>query len=195
MRLLIGVLALLPALAFAETGYVTDNLRLRMYENADLTGALVETLESGAQFEVLARNNQTANVELPDGRQGYLSAGYIVFDKPAKLIVSETEAEKNTLAAELAQMRESFAEPAALIESLQKETTDLQSGLTAAASRNEALVAENEKLAGQEARYQYSLPYTWVGGAIIICLIAGFLLGLWWVDRQSRRRHGGIRVL
>ena len=29
---------------------------------------------------------------------------------------------------------------------------------------------------------------------VIIALIAGILLGQWWDDRQSRKRHGGIRV-
>jgi len=35
---------------------------------------------------------------------------------------------------------------------------------------------------------------SWVGGAIALCLIAGFVGGLWWVDQRSRRRHGGIRI-
>jgi hypothetical protein len=33
-----------------------------------------------------------------------------------------------------------------------------------------------------------------VGSAIAVCLIAGFLGGLWWVDHRSRKRHGGIRI-
>jgi len=152
MRLFIGVLTLLPLLAAAETAYVTDNLRLNMYQNADLSGTRIDTLVSGQAFEVLSRNAQTALVELPDGKQGYVSAAYMVFDKPARLIVTETQAENERLSNELDELRQSFAEPAALVERLRQ------------------------------------------GGAILICLLGGFLFGLWWVDRQSRKRHGGIRI-
>lgn len=194
MRLFIGVLTLLPLLAAAETAYVTDNLRLNMYQNADLSGTRVDTLVSGQAFEVLSRNAQTALVELEDGTQGYVSAAYMVFDKPARLIVAETQAENDRLTQELANMRQSFAEPAALVERLQQESADLQATIDSNAARMLELDEENQAHIKRAATYQYSLPYSWVSGAIIVCLIAGFLFGLWWVDRESRKRHGGIRI-
>ena len=194
MRLFIGVLTLLPLLAAAETAYVTDNLRLNMYQNADLSGTRVDTLVSGQAFEVLSRNAQTALVKLEDGTQGYVSAAYMVFDKPARLIVAETQAENDRLTQELANMRQSFAEPAALVERLQQESADLQARIDSNAARMLELDEENQAHIKRAATYQYSLPYSWVSGAIIVCLIAGFLLGLWWVDRESRKRHGGIRI-
>ena len=194
MRLFIGVLTLLPLLAAAETAYVTDNLRLNMYQNADLSGTRVDTLVSGQAFEVLSRNAQTALVELEDGKQGYVSAAYMVFDKPARLVVAETQAENDRLTRELADMRQSFAEPAALVERLQQESASLQATIDSNAARMTELDEKNQAHVNRAARYQYSLPFSWVGGAIIVCLIAGFLFGLWWVDRESRKRHGGIRI-
>ncbi len=194
MRLFIGVLTLLPLLAAAETAYVTDNLRLNMYENADLSGARVDTLVSGQGFEILSRNAQTAFVELVNGKQGYVSAAYMVTEKPARLIVAETQAENDRLMQSLEQLRQSYAEPAGLIDSLQQETAHLRSTVDANAERMAELEKENQSYSSRSSRHQYSLPYTWVGGAIIICLVAGFLSGLWWVDSQSRKRHGGIRV-
>ena len=194
MRLFIGVLTLLPLLAAAETAYVTDNLRLNMYENADLSGARVDTLVSGQGFEILSRNAQTAYVELANGKQGYVSAAYMVTEKPARLIVAETQAENDRLLQSLEQLRQSYAEPAGLIDSLQQETAHLRSTVDANAERMAELEDENKSYSSRSSRHQYSLPYTWVGGAIVICLVAGFLSGLWWVDSQSRKRHGGIRV-
>ena len=194
MRLFIGVLTLLPLLAAAETAYVTDNLRLNMYENADLSGARVDTLVSGQGFEILSRNAQTAYVELVNGKQGYVSAAYMVTEKPARLIVAETQAENDRLMQSLEQLRQSYAEPAGLIDSLQQETAHLRSTVDANAERMAELEDENKSYSSRSSRHQYSLPYTWVGGAIVICLVAGFLSGLWWVDSQSRKRHGGIRV-
>ena len=194
MRLFIGVLALLPLLAVAETGYVTDNLRLNMNQNADLKGPRVDTLVSGQEFEILSRNAQTALVELPNGTQGYVSAAYMVLEKPARLIVAETQAANEQLTQELADMRQSFSEPAALADRLRGEVADLQATIDANAARMAELEDENKSHVSRATRYQYSLPYTWVGGAIVICLLGGFLFGNWWVDRQSRKRHGGIRV-
>lgn len=91
-------------------------------------------------------------------------------------------------------MRASFAEPAALVDRLREESAGLQATIYTNSGRMAELEDENEAHVSRAGRYQYSLPYTWVGGAILICLLGGFLFGLWWVDRQSRRRHGGIRV-
>lgn len=193
MRLIIGLMTLLPLIAVAETAYVTDNLRLRMYADAELTSVL-ETLQSGDAFEVLSRNSQTALVQLADGRQGYVSAGYIVYDKPAKLIVAESQAEVERLTALNTELQASFAEPQALVDKLRAESADLNAQLDTAAARVVELEDSNRSLTAKQARYRYSLPYTWVAGAMIICLIAGVLAGQWWDDRQSRKRHGGIRV-
>lgn len=193
MRALTGIVLLVPILAAAETAYVTDNLRLRLYNDAALT-SVADTLVSGDSFEVLSRNAQTAYVELPDGRQGYVSAGYIVFDKPAKLIVNEAQTELERVTAELDELKAAFAEPAALVDRLRAEAADLQSRLAAADVATAELERQNAALVRRQERYRFSLPYTWVGGAIVICLVTGFLGGLWWVDRQNRRRHGGIRV-
>lgn len=193
MRLLIALAALLPALVAAETAYVTDNLRLRMYADPQLTSVL-DTLESGDAFELVSREGQTALIELADGTRGYVSAAYIVTEKPARLVVAEMQAEVERLTTELGNLEDAFAEPAETIERLEAELAARTAEVVSARSRIDTLEAENATLARAREQHRYSLPYTWVGGAVIVCLIAGFLLGLWWTDRQSRRRHGGIRV-
>ena len=54
--------------------------------------------------------------------------------------------------------------------------------------------SQAELIRGMKERYKGSLPLRWVAGATAVCLIGGFLLGLWWVDHRSRKRHGGIRI-
>jgi SH3 domain protein len=195
MRLVIGLFALLlPLLAAAETGYVTDRLMLGLHEAADTSDRPFRSLESGTEFEVLSRDRLYAHVRLADGTEGYVKAAYVVYEPPAKLIVNQAQAEAERLAAELDEAKAAFAEPAAVIDALKAETATLKSDLEAAWERVEGLEEDNEKYLSRAERYQYSLPYTWVGGAIAVCLIAGFLGGLWWVDHRSRKRHGGIRI-
>jgi SH3 domain protein len=194
MRSLIGVLVFLPLIAAGETGYVTDRLILGLHQAADTSDRAFRSLESGQGFEVLSRDRLYAHIQLPDGTQGYVKAAYIVYEKPAKLIVSQTQAEVERLAGELNAARAAFAEPAATIDRLESEVEARQGELETSRARVEELEQENESFRERAERYQYSLPVNWVGGAIALCLIVGFLTGLWWVDHRSRKRHGGIRI-
>ena len=194
MRLLIGVLALLPMIAAAETVYITDNLRLGLHQASDTSDRAFRMLESGQELEIVSRNRNYANVRLPDGASGYVKAAYLVAEKPAKLIVAETAAERDALRAELEQTTAAFAAPAATIQELREELSALTSSLDTANDEITDLKKENASIQGLKEQYKGSLPLTWVAGAIGVCLVGGFLLGLWWVDRSSRRRHGGIRI-
>lgn len=197
MRLLIRVLvplALLPALAAAETAYVTDTLQLGLHRAADTSDRPFRSLDSGQELEILSRTTYYANVRLPDGTEGYVKAGFLVSDRPAKLIVAETMAERDRIAGELEEARRAFAAPAATIDALRQEAADLESRLEASETRLAEVTDENDGLRQRQAQYKHSMPMQWVAGATGACLLGGFLLGLWWVDHRSRRRHGGIRI-
>lgn len=190
----IGLLTLLPLAAFGDTAYVTDNLRLGLYEAEDTSGRPLQMLESGQAMETLTRDRNYANVRLPDGTEGWVKAAYLVDDKPAKLIVAEITAERDSLIAELEETKQSFAAPAATIEALRNEAQNFDAMLAEANSRIAALEEENASIQGMKEKYRGSLPLSWVAIAILVCLIAGLLAGMWWVDRRSRARHGGIRI-
>lgn len=194
MRFVIGVLVLLPLYAMAETAYVTDNLRLGLHQAEDTSDRAFRMLDSGQAVEILSRNRNYANVQLPDGAQGYVKAAYLVVEKPAKLIVAETQAENERLAVELDTLRKQFAGPAATIDRLKNQIAELNTALDSDKSRITELEDLNAGLRSRQAQFKNSLPLRWVAGAIGVCLIGGFLLGLWWVDHQNRRRHGGIRI-
>ena len=196
MRFILAV-ALLVAqgVAMAETGYVTDRLRLGLHNAEDTSDTPFRYLESGDSFEILSRNGYYGQVQLPDGTTGYVKLGYVVIEPPAALVVAQTRAENERLATELAETRASFEDPAARIDELRASVATLAADLESQTARANDLANENESLVARQAAYAYSLPYRWVAGAILVCLIGGILLGVWWVDRQNRRRHGGIRVL
>jgi SH3 domain protein len=194
MRLIIGVLALLPLMAAAETAYVTDNLRLGLHQAENTSDRAFRFLDSGQPMEVLIRGGSYANVRLPDGTEGWVKSAYLVDEKPAKLIVAETIAERDALAVELDQAKQAFAEPAATIDGLKDDAAALTSELENAKVQVAELQAEVASIQGMKKRYRGSVPLNWVGGAILVCLIAGFLGGLKWVDYRSRKRHGGIRI-
>ena len=194
MRLVCGILGLLPLMVMAQTVYVTDNLRLGLHEAANTSGPSIQTLDSGQELEILSRDRNYANVRLPNGTEGWVKAAYLVDDKPAKLIVAETQAESDRLRGELEDLRQQFASPASIIAALEEESASLRAQVNENETRIAELSTTSSSLRQQQAQFQGSLPLSWVGGAIGVCLIGGFLFGLWWVDRRSRQRHGGIRI-
>ena len=193
-RIWLAIWIAVPGAVLAQTAYVTDNLRLSLHEAADTSDRAFRTLESGHQVEILSRDRNYALVELPDGVQGYLKANYLVYEKPAKLIVAETRAENEKLQQELADTKNAFAAPAALIDSLESDVARQKAALNETAAKVDALTAENTKYRQRQGGFKYSMPFRWVAGALGVCLLAGFLLGLWTVDHRSRKRHGGIRI-
>jgi SH3 domain protein len=190
----IVLLLLLPCAALAETAYVTDTLRLGLHEAADTSDRPFRNLESGQTMEVLSRTQYYAHVELPDGTRGYVKAGFLVDQKPAKLIVAETQAEIDRLNAELTELRQSFAAPAATIDSLRAQVADLESRLATSEATAAELQEENTDLREIQAKNQVLVPLKWVAGVATVCVVAGLLFGLWWTDHRSRKRHGGIRI-
>jgi len=126
--------------------------------------------------------------------QGYLKAAYLVFEKPAKLIVAETQAENEKLVRQLAETKQAFAEPAAAIAALENDIVERQSALDESTTRVEELTKENDRFRRRQDNSRYAMPLPWVAGALGVCLLAGFLVGLWFVDYRSRKRHGGIRI-
>lgn len=196
MRFLIAILLLaaVPVAATAETAYVTDILRLGLHKAEDTSDRAFKTLQSGQEMEILARGRNYAEVRLPDGTLGYVKVAYLVAEKPAKLIVAETQAANAELERKLMDLNAAFSQPAATIAALEQERNEIRTELEEAATRVGGLQEDNDDLRSQQSRYKYSLPVTWVGGALLVCLLAGFLGGLWWTDQRSRNRHGGIRI-
>ena len=173
---------------------MTDNLRLGLHAAEDTSDRAFRFLESGQAMEILTRDRNYANVRLPDGTEGWVKSAYLVDEKPAKLIVAETMEERDRIARELEEAKAAFAEPAATIDDLRGQTAQLSTELDSAKAEIDALREENESIQGLKEQYRGSVPLTWVAGVIALCLVVGFLVGLWWVDHRSRKRHGGIRI-
>jgi len=194
MRIALLVMLAVPLAALAETAYVTDNLRLGMHQAEDTSDRAFRTLESGQALEILSRDRNYAHVQLPDGTVGNVKVAYLVFDKPAKLIVAETQASNDALQRQLADLNNAFAAPAATITALEQKLADVQSSLDESSATVSRLRDENENYKNRHEQFKYSLPFAWVASALGVCLLVGFLGGLWWIDHRSRKRHGGVRL-
>ena len=180
--------------ASAETVYVTDSLRLGLHASSDTSDRPFENLVSGTAVEVLERNPSYARVRLSDGREGWVKATFLVAEKPAAARVLELETEIGGFehAAVAAKAAQNAAEQAlAGLRSELHATTGSAESIQETIAR---LERENREHVERLEAYRYTLPLMWVIPAIVVTLVAGFLVGLWWLDALIRRRHGGFRV-
>ena len=180
--------------AAAETVYVTDSLRLGLHAAADTSDKPFDNLISGTPVEVLERNSSFAHVRLADGREGWVKATFLVADKPAAARVLELEAERGKFENVAAAAKTSQA-------AAEQELADLRRELQATTGSSESIKETIERLERENTAYierleayRHTLPLVWVLPTVVVALVAGFLLGLWWLDALIRRRHGGFRV-
>ena len=183
-----------PTILIAETAYVTDILRLGLHRAEDTSDQPFRTLVSGTELEVLERTTNYAFVRAADGQQGWVKSAYLVLDKPAQLKIAETETELAALRAELdlAKIAQRSAEQQ--LDQVTRQINADASSSDAVEATLSRLKTENEQFEARLERYRGSIPISWVLGALVVTLIAGFAGGLAWVDYTSRRRHGGFRI-
>ena len=180
--------------AGAETVYVTDSLRLGLHVAPDTSDKPFDNLLSGTAVEVLERNASYAHVRLADGREGWVKATFLVADKPAAARVIELEAA-------LGDVESAAVEAKTAQTTAEQELANLRGELQAKTGSSESIQETIERLERENTahlerieRYRNTLPLAWVVPAVVVALVAGFLVGLWWLDALIRRRHGGFRV-
>ncbi|MEL7023844.1 MAG: TIGR04211 family SH3 domain-containing protein [Pseudomonadota bacterium] len=195
----LGALVLLCMLSGAvfgqdETAYVTDVLRLGLHQAADTSDRAFRSLESGQQMTVLERNSLYARVRLPDGTEGWVKAGFLVEDPPARFIVAEVTERADAVQAELDALQQSSAGALGRVADLERQLTEAQTTLETAQVERDASLEELQSLRDRMRAYGFSLPWPVALGGLVVALLLGFAGGFWWIDSRSRKRHGGFRI-
>jgi len=192
----LSVLLLIASLrvADAETAYVTDILRLGLHAAQDTSDRPFQTLVSGAELEVLQRITNFAEVTTADGRQGWVKSAYLVTDKPAQLIVAETQAALEAVRQELNTEQQARIGAESELHDLMTNAESRLGQVVAMETQIGELDARNTELEAQLETYRSVVPLRWAASAVIASLLGGFFLGLWALDAYVRHRHGGFRV-
>lgn len=192
------LLTMLPNALLAETFYVTDKLRLGLYEEANNGGKQLRLLTSGDKLILLNRTKFYAQVETEDGLIGWTKLGFLVDEVPPSFRAAKLQIEVESL-----NQRVEKAEQDQLLS--QQKKVDAEQQLATVKSEAEQSVVIIKRLKGEEAELsrqlsiaqaanQKTVPFNWLlyigGGALIL----GFLAGLWCLDAISRRQHGGYRI-
>lgn len=73
----------LTAQVLAEKRYVTDRILLGIHSEADEKSAILKSVPSGTELEVLETTDGFIKVETDDGTEGWVSTGFVMKETPA----------------------------------------------------------------------------------------------------------------
>ena len=202
MQWLLTLLMGIPALAFAETAYITEKLEIPVRSGESREYRVIRYLQAGAQVEIL-ETHESGYTKIKDerGREGFVLGRYLVDRSPSFVIAGRLEAEvakqKDTITrlrqdikALTSQNKSAGESVKAFKDQLAKKEAELNEFLAAAGdsitlrnrlvaleTERQVLLADNETLRAEKLAAGDDSSKTWFAlGALT--LVAGWLVGL-----------------
>lgn len=216
-RLLLLLLMLWPLMAYSA--HITDKLLAGMYSSPDSAQQPIQLLPSSTPLELISEKNGFVQVQLVDGKTGWVEKRFLSEEKPAKVRLLVLQSKYRQLQEKFdgaEQQLNALTNPKdqlqakGLIE-LQRSVKALQAALTTAEKTIVGLKENAQQGAGVENKTTESIdtdveqrpisksvqrsdsPYWW---AILLVaaggIMAGVYIGVRIQDRRIRKRHGGF---
>lgn len=195
--------------AWAEKLYVTDVLKLRLWDKKETGRKVIKIVGSGELLDVISKDDQWANVRTSDGKEGWLQKRFLVSKMThnrklarlerkhkALMIQNSVLLEENAkLKTDNAQMKEELDrtkrtsnEIAESFESLKTESAgfvELKAKYDKVSAQLKTQSLKGQKLESQLEEYETNQTIRWfLSGAGVLLL--GLILGL--SLRRKRRR-------
>ena len=197
-----------------EMLYVTDQLRLSLYPNANDRGKALEFLNSGDKLGILQIQGPYALVIAPTGRRGWVKRGFLLPQPTAKLLLAE---EKKTTEA-LRQEIEKLANSKMVIDQYERDMDELTRKLNIAETAKlnaEQTVAEMEAAAREKAELEAAIKaareskttlpiealietattyWQYLVPILLFFLLLGSLIAKLIIDARIKKRFHGLKL-
>jgi len=190
--------------------YVTDQLRLSMYANANDRSQVLKLLNSGDSVDIEQIQGPYALVLGPDGTRGWVKRGFLVTEPTSNLLLAEEKRKTENLTAEI----EKLANSKAVIEQYEKDMDDMAAKLAALEDEKqqaEQVIAslEQEVEAKQreiDARYEDGLPalltlwdtvknyWPYVVPVVLLIVLLSYLVSKAIIEARIKSRFQGIKI-
>ncbi len=206
--------ALLPAQdnsdAAGDRHYVTDELRLSMYANANDNSQVLKLLQSGDSVDIEQIQGPYALVLGPDGTRGWVKRGFLVPKPTSNILLAEERQKSEQLAAEI----EKLANSKAVIEQYEKDLDQMASKITNIETEKQqaqaTITALEEQIAAKQreldARYEDGLPalralwdtarhyWPYLIPIVAIIILLTSLISKMIIESRIKARFQGIKI-
>ncbi len=199
----IGIVLLLalwlPGIAWAETAYVSDKILAGIRAQPNKEGPPLKTVSTGTVLEVLERMAGFARVRDADGTEGWIDAGVLSAEPPARSQLEGLKDQLNTLKAQVdkahATLSQETAKSAELARRLAEKTAQAEkfAGQIAQPTPAPELLPDAQ---ATQADGQPSAENTWFSWGWSVfsfaMLVVGFFAGMTWLREVNRKKLGGM---
>ena len=190
--------------------YVTDQLRLSLYAQANSSSQVIKLLQSGDLLEIEQIQGPYALVATPDGTRGWVKRGFLVTKPTSNLLLREEQEKTKSLAAEIEKLNNSKViidqyekDMDKLVEKIDELETDKQK---AEESINALKQEIDEKQAEIDRKDEDNAPaaqvlldtfkryWQLVVPAILVIVLISFLVSKEIVEARIRAKFHGIKI-
>jgi SH3 domain protein len=163
----------------AEQAWVRGEIRLNLRTGPGTQFRIVEGLTTGNGVEILERGKNWTQVLLPNGKKGWIPAGYLVPEPPPLVRLEQVERQ-------FSRVQEEF-------EAASSEAKRLQETNATLAGRDGEQQAEIERLSLEVLELSAGARWPeWITGASI--LVVGMIVGALLHRNATRRPSSRIRI-
>jgi len=180
--------------SLAETAYVTDLLRLSVSDLPQPGGKKVMTLSSGDALTVLERQPGYIKVKTEGGQVGWAKAAYLVYDKPARLIVSQMETQLDEMQTRLTKANHHAQSANRQVEKTQGLLQTAEKDVLHYQNLLDQMKQQNQQYESSMAQFETCVPLTILLIASFVCFLLGIYISWYIIDYRLRKRHGGFRL-
>ncbi len=188
--------------------FVTDQLRLSLYEQADAQSKIILYLNSGDKLIVEEVAGPYARVESPSGKIGWVKRGFLLPNPTSNLLLAEATQAKELLKIELEKLNNSKV----VLDQYESDMNDMSSQIENLKQEKQALevtiaslkqAAEEKKQAEQVEKARPALLFLkktaitywqYIAALVAVVLLFGVLLGKSITQRAIKRKFHGIKV-
>ena len=197
----------------AESMYVIEQLVVGVNSAPEGAGDKVATIQSGDRVELLDRQGDEAQIQLPGGASGWVKASYLSAQEPLQKRLQDRTAEVEKLKQDVSRLQSQLAERVAASARLpatpaprsppqaQPPAAQNAAGTSPTPTLAAAPAPSGDNGQVRDASPLMTLPeqpgpapWLWVLGSSAAALVIGFLAGWRVLDRRIRRKYGGLRI-
>jgi SH3 domain protein len=179
---------MLTTIAFAETVYVDDNLRVGVRPEPDNSYSPISVVVSGMVLEVLERKGNFMRIRTPSGVEGWVSNSYVTKKKPAQILVDEYKDKQKKLEDKIKSLTSQ-------LEKLTKDKNQLQLNVQELERENTELKDQMDENSRLESLLSGSATPWWQNLIILLVLMAAaFIGGVFWYRRHLAKKLGGLSI-
>jgi SH3 domain protein len=150
---LVLLLCLFSASVYGETMYVSDVLKLTLRTGPSIENKIISVIDSGQMMEVIKFGDEWSQVQLPNGKQGWVLSRYLTPNETHNIKLERLEAKHKNLMIQAAELLEENNRLQTETERLSTEFKAAQKELAKTQSDYEALKTEDAEFLTLKADY------------------------------------------